>query len=361
MSAIQRHRILIVDDEEPIRGLIVQIVSREGYECLTASGVDQAMAILAKERFSLLISDINMPEKSGIDLLRSAALIDEEMAIIMATAVDDRNVAVRTLEMGAYGYIIKPFCRNELLICIANALRRRELEINNRKYSEELEAMVQERTSKLQEQTNKLVEAEKESREAREETINHLAKAAEFRDNETAQHTKRIGVYCDILARQAGCEPEFCEQMRVASPLHDVGKIGIKDAILQKPGALTKEEFEVIKTHADIGFKILENSHSDLLLLGAEIAHTHHEKFDGSGYPHGLVGEAIPLCGRIAAICDVFDALTSHRVYKAAMPAEEAIDILKAGRGSHFDPRLLDTFLACLDQILLMKTKFADR
>jgi putative two-component system response regulator len=353
MSTLQRHKILIVDDEEPIRGLIVQIVSREGHECQTASGVDEAMSILAKERFSLLISDINMPDKSGLDLLRSAALIDEEMAIIMATAVDDRNVAVRTLEMGAYGYIIKPFCRNELLICIANALRRRELEINNRKYSEELEIMVQERTKKL-------MEAEQESRDAREETITRLAKAAEFRDNETAQHTVRIGVYCDILAREAGCADGFCEQMRVAAPLHDVGKIGIPDAILLKPGALTKEEFEVIKTHPDLGFRILEGSRSDLLLLGAEIALTHHEKYNGSGYPNGLVGKEIPLSGRITAICDVFDALTSHRVYKAAMPTEEAIDILQAGRGTHFDPELLDLFFASIGQILLMKTKFAD-
>jgi putative two-component system response regulator len=353
MDTLQRQKILVVDDEEPIRGLIEQIVSREGYECVTASGVDQALAILAKDKFVVLISDINMPDKSGLELLRAAALIDEEMAIIMATAVDDRNVAVRTLEMGAYGYIIKPFCRNELLISIANAIRRRELEINNRKYSQGLEIMVQERTRKV-------VEAEQESRAAREETIYRLAKAAEFRDNETAQHTMRLGTYCGILARQTGKDEEFCEQMRVASLLHDVGKIGIPDAILLKPGALTKEEFEVIKTHAEIGFRILEDSHSELLRLGAVIAYSHHEKFDGSGYPRGLAGTDIPLAGRITAVCDVFDALTSHRVYKAAMSTEEAIEILKAGRGKHFDPEMLDYFFACLSEILVMKTKFAD-
>ena len=353
MNKLQRHKILIVDDEEPIRGLIHQIVSREGYDCMTAAGVDEAMAILDKQRFSLLISDINMPDKTGLDLLLAAANIDEEMAIIMATAVDDRNVAVRTLEMGAYGYIIKPFGRNELLISIANAIRRRELEINNRKYSEQLETLVQERTKEV-------VAAEREVRDSREETIFRLAKAAEFRDNETAQHTMRIGIYCDILAKQAGCTPEFCEQIRVASLLHDVGKIGIPDAILLKPGSLTKEEFDVIKTHAEIGFRILDDSRSELLLLGAEIAYTHHEKFDGTGYPRGLSGTDIPLTGRITAVCDVFDALTSHRVYKAAMPTEEALDILKAGRGKHFDPELIDCFLACLGQILVMKTKFAD-
>lgn len=353
MSTSQRHRILIVDDEEPIRGLIEQIVSREGYECVTASGVDEALSILAKERFSLLISDINMPDKTGLDLLLAAVNIDEEMAIVMATAVDDRNVAVHTLEMGAYGYIIKPFGRNELLISIANAIRRRELEINNRRYSEELETLVQERTKKV-------MEAEQEIRDSREETIYRLAKAAEFRDNETAQHTIRIGVYCDILAKQAGYAPEFCEQLRVASLLHDVGKIGIPDAILLKPGALTKDEFDIIKTHTDIGFRILEDSHSELLRMGAEIAYTHHEKFDGSGYPRGLSGSDIPLAGRLTAICDVFDALTSHRVYKDAMSTEEAVEILKAGSGKHFDAGLLGSFFTCLGSILIMKTKFAD-
>ena len=350
---MQGHKILIVDDEEPIRSLINQTVSREGYECVTAGGVDEALEILANERFSLLISDINMPEKTGIDLLVAAGSIDKEMAIIMATAVDDRNVAVHTLEMGAYGYIIKPFGRNELLISVANAIRRRELELHNRQYNEQLENMVQERTKKV-------MEAEQEVRDSREETIFRLAKAAEFRDNETAQHTMRIGIYCNILAKQAGCSVEFCEQMRVASLLHDVGKIGIPDAILLKPGALTSEEFEIIKTHADIGFRILEDSHSELLLLGGQIAYTHHEKFDGSGYPRGLVGTDIPLAGRMTAICDVFDALTSHRVYKAAMPTEEAIDILKAGRSKHFDPALLDVFFDCIGEILVMKTKFAD-
>lgn len=353
MTVLKQHRILIVDDEEPIRGLIENIASREGFECVTAGSVDEALSILAKERFSLLISDINMPGKTGLDLLLGVNRIDENLAVIMATAVDDRNVAVRTLEMGAYGYIIKPFGRNELLISIANALRRRELEINNRMYSEGLESLVRERTKKL-------VLAEQEISDSREETIFRLAKAAEFRDNETAQHTMRIGVYSEIVARMAGCTPELCEQIRVASLLHDVGKIGIPDAILLKPGALTKEEFDVIKTHAEIGFRILEDSRSDLLLMGAEIAYTHHEKFDGSGYPRGLGGVEIPLVGRITAICDVFDALTSHRVYKAAMPVGEALEILKEGRGHHFDPDLIDVFFDSLDQILVLKAKFAD-
>jgi len=346
-------QILIVDDEEPIRELISQIIKADGYETQTASGVDEALAHMAKKEYSLVISDINMPNKTGIDLLREVFTVDPNIAVLMATAVDDRKVAVNTLELGAYGYIIKPFERNELLINIANALRRRELEIDNRLYSEELEGLVLERTKKLR-------LADIEIRNSREETIVRLAKAAEFRDNETAQHTLRMGHYCAILATKAGLAKEFCESIRTASPLHDVGKIGIPDTILLKPGALTKEEFDIIKTHSEIGYRILSGSDSELLNLGASIAYTHHEKVDGTGYPQGLAGEDIPIEGRIAAICDVFDALTSDRVYKAAMSTEKAIHILREGRGNHFDPKLHDFFIDCLDEILVLKAKFVD-
>jgi len=346
-------QILIVDDEEPIRELISQIIKADGYETQTAAGVDEALAYMGQKEYSLVISDINMPNKTGIDLLREVFTIDPNIAVLMATAVDDRKVAVNTLELGAYGYIIKPFERNELLINIANALRRRELEIDNRQYSEELESLVHERTKELR-------LADIEIRNSREETIVRLAKAAEFRDNETAQHTIRMGHYCGILAAKAGLPEEFCEVIRTASPLHDVGKIGIPDTILLKPGALTEEEFEIIKTHTEIGYRILSGSNSDLLNLGASIAYSHHEKFDGTGYPKGLAGEDIPIEGRIAAICDVFDALTSDRVYKAAMSTEKALTILRDGRGNHFDPALLDSFIESLDEIIVLKAKFVD-
>lgn len=354
MSDNNTYKILVVDDERPIRELISQIVKREGYECQTASGVDEALEALKEDEFALVISDINMPGKTGIDLLNHIIKTYTDLAVVMATAVDDRKVAIHTLEQGAYAYIIKPFARNELLISVANAIRRRELEINNRRYSEELETLVLERTQKLQ-------DAEQEVRESQEETIYRLAKAAEFRDNETAQHTIRMGHYCSALGKQIGLDDEFCERLRLAGPLHDVGKIGISDTILLKPGKLTEEEFDAIKEHSEIGFRILGESKSELLALGASIALTHHEKYDGSGYPQGLEGENIPVEGRIAAVCDVFDALTSDRVYKKAMSTEDAIEIMKKGSGSHFDAKILSCFLECMAQILVMKTKFADK
>lgn len=353
MVDAQQYRILVVDDEYPVRELISQIVQREGYACDAAEGVDEALELFERQPYDLVISDINMPGKTGIDLLGRLAHYQHPLAILMATAESDRKVAIHTMELGAYGYLIKPFDRNELLINVANALHRLELEKNNLRYSEELEEMVQERTEKLR-------AAEQEIRDSRAETIYRLAKAAEFRDNETAQHTLRMGEYCAVVAARLGLGGDVCERIRQASPLHDVGKIGIPDQILLKPGRLTKEEFAIIQQHPEIGYRILDGSKSEFLIMGANIAYTHHEKWDGSGYPRGLAGEEIPLEGRIAAVCDVFDALTSDRVYKAAMSTEKALDILREGRGGHFDPACHDAFVDSITDILALKLKFAD-
>jgi putative two-component system response regulator len=347
------HRILIVDDEENVRELVQRIMMGSGFHCDEAAGGREALARLEQDDYSLMISDINMPEMNGIELLSFAKKKYRDLAVIMLTAVDDRNIAIKTLELGAYGYVIKPFERNEVIINAVNALRRRQLEMDNRRYSEELEELVEERTIKLR-------RAEKEVRRSREETILSLSRAAEFRDNETAQHTVRMSHYCKLLAARAGLPEEECERIRVASPLHDVGKLGVPDAILLKPGRLTPDEFEQIKKHTEIGRRIFSDMESGLLQLGAEIAFTHHEKYDGSGYPRGLAGENIPLVGRIAAICDVFDALTSDRVYKKAMEVEQAVEIMRKESGSHFDPVLLELFLDSMDEVLGIKAAFAD-
>lgn len=339
-------KILIVDDEENVRLLISRIVAGEGYAHEMAASTEEALARLAESEYSLLISDINMPGQDGIALLRAVKQIYRDLAVIMVTAVDNRLTAKETLAMGAYGYVIKPFERNALIINIVNALRRRDLEIASRRHSEELEALVRQRTAELW--------------QSRDETIQKLAKAAEFRDNETAQHTVRVGEYCGLLARELGLDDDYCERIRAAAPLHDVGKIGIPDSILLKPGRLTPEEFDVIKTHSEIGYRILGDSISEVLNLGGVISLTHHEKFNGKGYPGGLSGEYIPLVGRIAAICDVFDALITKRVYKDAMTIDEAMAIIKSERGQHFDPELVDLFEKNLAAIVAIKNKYTD-
>ncbi len=223
----------------------------------------------------------------------------------------------------------------------------------HRQQEERLEKLVRQRTRKLE-------EARRELAAAGEETVIRLAKAAEFRDNETAQHTVRMSEYCGVLARGYGMDEERSELVRLASQLHDVGKLGIPDAILLKPGRLTEEEFAIMKEHAAFGYRILADSRAPVLRIGAVIARGHHEKFDGSGYPDGLAGEDIPVEARIAAVADVFDALTSKRVYKEAMPTDQALAILNRERDRHFDGRLVTVFMDHLDTILAIKEQYRD-
>jgi putative two-component system response regulator len=262
--------------------------------------------------------------------------------------------------MGAYGYIIKPFKPNEVLIGVANALRRRDLEVENRNHRLRLEQMVRDRTDELWGAIARLEQAERELRLSQEETIQRLSIAAEFRDNETARHIQRMSEYCALLAGLAGEESDTCQQIRVASQMHDVGKIGIPDSILLKPGSLTPEEWVIMQKHCEIGYRILSGSKSELLMRAATIAYTHHERIDGEGYPRGLYDEQIPLEGRVAAIADVFDALTSARVYKEAFVFDDALETMRQGRGTQFDADLLDLFLGALDDILLIKERHED-
>jgi len=348
-----KHHVMIVDDEKPIRDLLSRWLGLDGYDCTVCSSAHEALERLQEKSFSVMISDINMPEMTGVELLVETRKQYVDLAVVMATAIDDRSIASRALELGAYSYMIKPFDKSEILINVANAIRLRDLEIQNRRYFQEMDQLVQERTKEV-----RLKEAE--VRLSREETIRCLARAAEFRDNDTAKHTLRISYYCKLLAEKAGMDPEGCALFHSASPLHDVGKVGVPDEILLKPGKLTIEEFDLIKTHTTMGYRILCDSTSELLLLAAVIAKTHHEKYDGTGYPEGLAGEAIPLEGRITAICDVFDALTFDRVYKKAYSVEKAASIIQEGRGTHFDPVLVDLFHESFDEILKLKKEFAD-
>lgn len=346
MSKESPPQILIVDDEANMREIIGRVVAGEGYSYRTAADGEEASRLLANIPFELLICDITMPRKGGLELLRELQAKPTDLAVIMVTAVDDRQTAMATLEMGVYGYVIKPFLRNELVINVSNALRRRALEIRHRQHKAELERQVALRTQELQ--------------LSQQETIYRLAKAAEFRDNETARHTVRVGLYSQLLARQAGAETEMIRLIRDAAPLHDVGKIGISDTILLKPGKLTSAEFAIMQQHSEFGYRILADSTSPLLIMGAVIALTHHERYDGGGYPGGLAGKQIPLPGRITAICDVFDAITSKRVYKEQAPVEEAVSYLREQRGHHFDACLVEHFLACLDDIVAVKEDYAD-
>ena len=347
-------RILIVDDEHATRCLLGRVLEGQDYVCTLAADAHEARQRLEKEQFDLILCDVNMPGESGLQLLKHVLRDHPDTAAVMVTGLDDPQLANIALKTGAYGYIIKPFECNEVLIDVANALRRRRLEIENRAHRDELEQMVLQRTESLR-------HALKGLELAAEETIRRLAIAAEFRDDETARHIQRMSMYCALLARLSGLDHARCELIRIASPMHDIGKIGTPDHILLKPGKFTPEEFKVMTRHTDIGHRILLGSDAELLKLAATIAWTHHESFDGTGYPRGLAGAAIPLEGRIAAIADAFDALTSKRVYKPAYPVAQAVDLMQSHRGKQFDPALLDTFFGSMSQVTAIRNQYADR
>ncbi len=352
--------ILVVDDEIHIRMLLRRLLERDGHRCEVAGTADEAMAIMERVPFDLVLSDVNMPGESGIQLAPRICQRFPSTAIVMVTGVDDPRVAANAVRLGAYGYIIKPFEPNEIVIGVMNALRRRELEIENRRHREELEELVAERTVALLSTVEELRLAHARLKSAQEETIHRLSIASETRDEETGAHIVRMSRYCELLARRARLPPEQVELIRVASPLHDVGKIGIPDRILRKPGTHTAEERAIMRTHAEIGYRILADTGYELLEIAATIAYTHHERFDGRGYPRGLAGEGIPIVGRITAIADVFDALTTRRVYKPAIDAHESLNMMIAQRGGQFDAQLLDIFVESIDEVLAIHATYPD-
>ena len=353
--------VLVVDDSQMVTQLICALLRPKGYACDVAMNMDEAQSYLESKTYDLILTDVNMPPgDSGLELIRHVAVEYPETAAIIVTAIDDPETGKMALELGAYGYVIKPFNNTELLINISNALIRRKLTIENRNHSLRLKQEVVERTKELMTTIHRLESTYKQLRLSQEETIHRLAKAAEFRDNETAQHINRMSRYCELLGRQLGLDDERCELLLAASPMHDIGKIGTTDSILLKDGKHTEQEFEIMKQHSEIGYRILSGSESELLNVGAMIALTHHEKYDGSGYPRGLAGEDIPLEGRITAVADVFDALTSKRIYKPAWKLEDAVSFMREQRGCHFDPELVDVFLESLPHALVIKERFAD-
>jgi len=353
-------RVLVVEDDDAVRRSLVKLLDRNGYSCIPAATATEAHADLDATPFDLVLTNMDMPGGSGLELLMHVAAEHKDVATVVVTRADDRDVARAALDAGAYGYVLKPFNENQMLINVASALRRRRAEFDRRAQLVRLEQMVRDRTGEMWNYVADLEKAQRDMRQLQEETIHRLSLAAEFRDNETPRHIQRMSHYCALIADRVGMDADRCELIRVASALHDVGKIGVPDQILFKPGALDEDERAVMQRHCEVGHRILSGSNTPVLNLAATIALTHHERVDGSGYPNGLVGEAIPVEGRIAAIADVFDALTMNKVYRAAIPVGEAIEIMVEGRGKHFDATLLDVFLGEKGRILGIKERYAD-
>lgn len=321
-------KVLVCDDELMNRKVASKILKKEGYDIVEACNGQEALEVLATTPVDLILMDLMMPEMDGFEATQKIKADDtlSHIPLIIISALSDRAAITKGLELGANEYISKPFDLTEFTLRVKNAVMLGELQ--NKKNEKDI--------------------------------IYILSKTAEYRDNETSLHTIRVGEISAAIAQALHWSKEDVELIRLAAPMHDMGKVGIKDAILLKPDRLTPQEFEIMKQHTEIGFSILSQKSTPLLDLAAQIALTHHEKYDGSGYPKGLAGDDIPLSGAIVAVVDVFDALLSQRPYKDAFSLEATLEILQKDSGSHFHPMVVETFMQNLDTILSIRKELTD-
>jgi putative two-component system response regulator len=344
--------VLIVDDEELIGRWARRVLETNGYSCAVAIDGPRARELMALQGFDCVLLDVHLPGESGLELLAEIRARDPHRAVVMFTGESDTGAAMNALSAGASGYVVKPASERELLIAIKSAMQQREQALESRERISVLESAGAGDGAVVERMLRDLHEAEHQLRESQAEAAFRLARMVEFRDPDTGTHLNRMSAYCRIIARGAGLPPDRCEEIGLAAQLHDVGKVAIPDGVLLKHGPLSAAEFDVMKGHCRAGYELLAGSNAELMRLGATIALTHHERWDGQGYPDGLKGEEIPIEGRIAAVADVFDALTSDRVYHRAMPVADAAEIIYSSSGLHFDPRLIAVFRAHLPSIL---------
>ncbi len=346
-----RPKLLIVDDEPSIREVLSEGLKIVGYDCETARDGEEALKRLKEDHFQIVLSDINMPGQNGIDLLRAVKEINEDIDVVMVTAVVNTDMAIHSMSMGASDYITKPFNFEEVKIVVEKTLKKRKLVMENREYQQSLEKKVRERTSEL---LNKKREVEKlykeissafhQIRETYNMTLEALASALDIRDRETKGHSRRVVEYCILMAEAMNIKDQQLLDIKNGALLHDVGKIGIPDAILIKPAALSEEEWNIMKKHPIFGYKILNGI--KFLEGSLPIVLHHHERWNGTGYPYGLEKNSIPLSARIFAIADTLDAMTSSRPYRRILTYTDAAKEIKKLSGIQFDPDISDVFFS---------------
>lgn len=342
-------RILIIDDETANVRVLVKLLTRQGCSRIsTTTDPREALALYSRERPDLILLDVRMPYFDGFQVLAALRELDPNdlPPVLVLTAYADMETRLRALDSGARDFLTKPFDCLEVLSRIRNMLEMRMLQKNLYRQNEILQQLVHKRTCEVT--------------ETRLEVVRRLGRAAEYRDNETGLHIIRMSKISENLARHAGLPDSECDLILNASPMHDIGKIGIPDAILLKRGKLDADEWNVMQTHTMIGAEILSGHDSELMTMARRIALTHHEKWDGSGYPNGVAGEDIPLEGRITAVADVFDALTSIRPYKEAWPVQDALHELDRMAGTHLDPDLVAIFQRTLPETMNILHQYAE-
>lgn len=348
-------RVLLCDDELMNRKVASKILNKEGFDVIEAQNGQEAIELLKNNRVDLILMDLMMPVMDGYEATRMIKNDENFSAIplIIVSALSDREAITQALKLGANEYLTKPYDIVEFSLRIKNAIKLGAYQNMLKDHKKVLETEVAKKTKELQ-------EALQEVQKSEHDIISILGKTAEFRDNETSAHTVRVGEMAALIAKEFGWSDHDTELMRLAAPMHDMGKVGISDSILLKPGKLEDAEFEIMKQHSKIGHSILSQKETPLLKLAAEIALSHHEKYNGQGYPNALSGDEIPLSGAIVAVVDVFDALLSERPYKKAFSLEKALDIIKSDSGTHFHPEVVKHFINNIDKILEIRARLQD-
>ncbi len=340
---VDKGLVAVIDDDPLIRRQIEEFLSRDGYRVVSFDRGESALEARDAVHFDIYLVDVYMPGMNGLEVLDAIHRDNPEVPVILITGFPGFDMAVSAIKKGAHDFIVKPFSSEYLLHAVEKGIRYRRLKDMEKGYRAELERMVALRSAELADALERL-------RGMNMEAVARLTSAAELKDEERGKHITRIGLYAELLAGKLGLDAVFVESIRIASAMHDVGKIGIPDAILHKRERLTSEEFEVMKQHTVIGERFLRGSSFPMLQMAAAIALNHHERWDGSGYPHGVRGEQIPLEARIVMLADQYDALRCQRPYKRPLSHREAFRIISDGDGrsmpGHFDPRVLNVFRA---------------
>ncbi|MBC7963172.1 MAG: response regulator [Steroidobacteraceae bacterium] len=329
--------ILIVDDEEMIRDLLTSALQQEKYVCHQAANVDEAFIIMGQQQIDLVISDIMMPGRSGVELLRDLKKVDADIAVLMITGLSDMNTALECVHLGADDYITKPFGINRVVLTIKNLIERRCLAIEKKNYQASLEFKVMEQTEQIRKTMNELSQAY-------DSTLTALVRALDAREKEVGSHSERVMSYTVFLAKKMGFAGRELEELGKGALLHDIGKIGISDNILLKPGKLDDSEWIEMRKHPQVGYAIL--SEIQFLKKPTEIILGHHERFDGRGYPNQIKGTQIPIGARIFALVDTLDAMTSDRPYRRALPYDAVTKEVIKNSGTQFDPDIAKLFLS---------------
>jgi putative two-component system response regulator len=342
----EKAKILVIDDEEQSLHAIETMLHFMGYEVILVSSSEKALIKVKETLPDVILLDTFILKMNGFDVARQLKEDEATRAIplVMMTTQNELEDRLKALGVGVDDFLTKPVEQAELQARVNSLVKVKTYNDYARNYQKEVEAEVTKRTKDLAKAFDKI-------KIASLDTVYRLSRAAEYKDEDTGAHVQRMSHYSSAIARGMGLDDEFVERILWAAPMHDIGKIGIPDRVLQKPGKLEEDEWAIMKQHTIIGAEILKDASADFIILAADIALSHHEKWDGSGYPQGLKGSVIPIAGRIVALADVFDALTSERPYKAIFPLEKALAIVKESQGSHFDPDVVDAFFAIKDEI----------